>query len=442
MTNRSFLIALAIASLGLVSMLGFKFDGGKPLSDVAPYNHPIFTTSQNLTAQIADYEKRLKSDPDGQLVLTSLAALYAKQAKLTGDFPLFDRAEELAGKSYKEVQFYNDGAKVVLADIAQARHEFKTAIALSREIIASKYSRRQGKLGALSVLVTSYLATGDLKNASSAADLLVDLYPSVGSYDLHALVMTAQGRDEEALYDFKSAFAHESFGDYAESSRLRCYWGRFSMKHGQYERADGLFKEALRIVPNDPMALNLLGELELREKKYHEAESHFIEAFSASKQMVFLLGEIQAKRLAGETAEADDLNHQVEKLIRSELNRPRSYAHRLELVRLLLDRGDQAEPQVPQASLAPLANETIELAQQELKGRQSAETLFYLAKSYARAGDWDQARKTVRLLLDTGVHDPEYFGLAESIERSLKNPAKAKFYLDRQHELDSHYSNA
>jgi tetratricopeptide (TPR) repeat protein len=431
--KRTSFSALAMFSLGLVLILGFRFgssDSNKPLSDDAPYRHPIFTTSQNLSSQIVEYEKRVKTDPNGQMVLTTLAGLYAQQAKLTGDFQLFDRAEMLAKKSYSEVQFFNDGAKVVLSDIAQARHDFKTAIRLSNEIIKSPYTRRQGKLGALSVLTTAYLATGDLKNASRSADLLVDLYPSVGSYDLHALVMTAQGRDDEALYDFKSAFDHEAFGDYAESARLRSYWGRFYMKHGQYDRAEGLFKEALRIVPNDPMALNLLGELEIREKKYHLAESHFIEAFSASKQMLFLLGQIQAKRLGGNTAEASDLDHQVEKLIRNELAQPQSYAHRTELVRLLLDRGDPNE-----------SNEAIQLARQELLNRQNAETLFYLAKSYAAARDWTQAQSVMRSVLATGAKDPEYFRLAGSIERSLNNPKKAEFYFIREHAVDPHYSN-
>ena len=395
-------------------------------TSIAPYSHLIFNQSDDLMKPIVYYENQLRTNPNGPLLLSTLASLYAKEAKLSGDMTLFDKAETLAKKSRSILQVFNEGPRVVLADIAQAKHDFRKAVELCKEILADPHTRGGGRQASLSLLVTSYLALGDLNEAGRYADQLIDLRPSVGAHALRALVMSAQGRIVDASLDFQTAFSLEEFGNPVESAWLRAMWGRLEMKQGHFDTAQSLFKEALKISPSDPLSLNLLADLEVRQGKYTEAEAHYVEAFSNSKQIVHLIGQIKVKKLKGDLSGSQELRDQVEKLLRKQLARSESgYAHRTELVRVLLDRGAPSDIQ-----------EAVSLLREEIKLRQSSETYYYLSLSLFHDRKYLEAREAIREALRPGVQDAEYFHLAGMIEENLGNLSQAGFYSERAQALD------
>lgn len=410
--------SLSVLSLALVLGLALTyFFRSAHESQIAPYRHRIFVTQNSLQPRILEAEKKLKTNPDGHLVMAELAGLYAQQAKLTGDMELFEKAEAMAKKSLTTLSFQNQSAKVVLADIAQAHHDFEGSIRISQEILADKTARRGAKIQADSILATSYLAMGNLHQASFYADALMDLSPSMSSLILHALVMTAQGREDEALFDYQTAFTTEQFGDVVNATRLRAFWGRYYLKLGNYKSAEDLIRESLRISPEDPQALGLLGELDLKTKKYEQAKKDFSHAFSASKQIIYLYGQVRAMDLANDAGGASEMRNQVEKIIRTELEQPKNYAHKTELIRLLLDRGNAAD-----------VSQALVLAEEEIKLRQSAEASYLLSRAYLANGMLSKAQASIREVLGTGVRDSEYFELASQVAARAKDAPLSAFY--------------
>ncbi len=334
-----------------------------------------------------------------------LADAYLQRALAGGGPDDFAAAEAMATKSLAVLPFPN-GANVTLAKLAAARHDFRGAIAQAQAVLT-----KQPQVGAYGVLAAAHLALGELAEASIAAEAATRLLPGPGTYVLRALVLQAQGRDAEAAFDFTRAVATEDFGDAREAARIRALWGRFLLRRNAVASAGAVIDEALRVAPDDPLALAQRAELFLRTGKLPEARAAFERAFSLSRQLRYLVDLARAQAVAGDAAAALHTRAQVEKLVRADLAGADAggYGHGLLLVELLLDRG--ATPDLAEA---------LTLAQTELARRPSADTRFQLARALAATGDRVTALDQVRLILGLGVREARTFELAARLERGAR----------------------
>ena len=91
-------------------------------TSVAPYPFPI-SPPGDLAKTIDATQKRVERDHTSGMERASLASLYVARAKQNGDASDYDKAEETAKASLKSLPFSNSGAKLVLAQVAEARHE-------------------------------------------------------------------------------------------------------------------------------------------------------------------------------------------------------------------------------------------------------------------------------------------------------------------------------
>lgn len=371
-------------------------------------------------AEIAFLEKRVARDPNGGLDLASLARLYLAQARRTGDAGGFAKAEATARRSLANLTVNNEGAKLVLARLAEARHDFPEAVRLAREVLKA----RPGDSDAKGILVTSNLALGRLDEAEGDADEIIDRIPTLGAHALRALVMEARGRDLEALYDYSKAIAVEDVGEVEASAWVRTLLGRFHARRGRPDLAREYYEEALRIVPAYPQTLGLLAELEARAGAFDRAEAYYEAAWKRLPELSFLVDRAGVKASRGDVAGAASLYAKAEKLLRQDLATG-AYGHRGELVHLLLNRGRPED--VP---------ESVALAREEALQRRDAGTLGTLAWALSQARQWNDAREAARQALRTGIRDAELFHRAGTIEAAVKNPARAAFYFERALEAD------
>ncbi len=85
--------------------------------------------------------------------------------------------------------------------VAEAKHQFAEALAISHKVLRESPNNDE----ALSLLVTSNLAVGNLAEAARAAEDLSQRKPSLTTLSYRALVLAAQGRDEEAVFFFSQS---------------------------------------------------------------------------------------------------------------------------------------------------------------------------------------------------------------------------------------------
>ena len=375
---------------------------------------PRGSVIRDLQREIAFYQERITRDPRGGLDLASRAGAYLRMARATGDLSWYLLATQAARRSLANLPFNNTAASLVLARIAEARHDFREAIRLA--------DGAPGHEESLAIKVSSYLAMGRVDLAAQAADRLVAVRPALGSYTLRALVRLARGEDEEALADLKRGLTAEEPGEMGPSALARTYLGRLHYRRGRLRQAATLYREALRILPQYPLALLNQAELELRQGRYREAERHFAQVVTISEASpnvydhTVLRGLARVRELQGDRAGAERMWDEAERRLRRDVTTG-AFGHRRELARLLLERGRPED--VPEA---------LSLMRAEIRIRQDAETMDILAWALSRSGRWGEARQAIREALRWGVRDAAMFYRAALIEEALGNQASAQAF--------------
>ena len=415
------LIAGALAGGGTaVALLGHEpastqRTGLAPEASSVRYRFAAAIARDDTNATIAALEARVK-EMRSPFDLGELAELYLRRAQRDGDADDYRRAEDAAQRSLAVLRAPN-GAVLTLAKLAATRHQFREAIALAQEQLGHKRSAAP-----YAVMATAHLALGELAAATEAANAALALEPDSGSYLTRALVLAAQGRDGEAAYDFARAASLEQFGDPQGAARLRALWARFLLRRGELVGARELLAEALRIVPEYPLALAYQGELALREGRPEKARAQLEQAFAASRQVRYLIEQARAQEVTGDRDGADITRAQVEQIVRAELVEG-GLGHRLDLVEVLVDRG---------AHLA----EAVALAREEVARRPGADARFQLARALARTGKLDDALAQLQAALDTGARDARLFELAAELEQQRGDATRAELFHADAERLD------
>ncbi len=236
-----------------------------------PYSFASSEVRQNqqtLEHSISFYQGQIQKNPTDGLDQAVLANLYIQMARATRNNSWYLLAEKTAQESLANFPFDNAGATLALAKIAEAQHDFETAVGLAESV---------GNPDALGLVITSKLAMGQLDDAANLANALAEQYPTLGSLTLRALTHEAQGRDELALADFQRAIAAEEPANTAGSAQARVFLGRFYMQRGDHKMARALYREALQIVPDYPLAHLQLAELATVNGHYRTAKHHYRE---------------------------------------------------------------------------------------------------------------------------------------------------------------------
>ena len=406
-------IGLAMWSVAAALTVGCKPSQDRsdraPSTDLVPdqtlvrYRYP---TTRDAAAQVSSIIKQLEERTGTPVAspedLGELADLYVRRALLAGDVEDYRRAEDMANRSLA-LRASANGASVVLAKVASARHEFRKAIEIAREA-----ARIRSTAGAHDLIATAFLALGDLEEASAAAEVAVTLNATPTSFLTRALVLQAQGRDAEAAFDFTQAVKVETHGDPEQAARIRALWGRFLLRRGELDGAALVIGEALRVMPGEPFSLAQAAELALRSGKFAEARASFEQAFASSRQVRYLIDLARAQELSRDLPGATRSRDQVVQLVRRDLA-DNGVGHQLDLVEVLLDRGTSAD--VPEA---------VKLATQEVERRPSAETRFQLARALWHSGARADAASQIHSVLASGARDARYYELASRIDGGLR----------------------
>ncbi|HEX5035443.1 MAG TPA: tetratricopeptide repeat protein [bacterium] len=334
--------------------------------DWMKYRYTVSTTAASAEVELGYYEQKVQAHADSASNWASLAAAQRKAGKRSGDRALLDRARENAEKSLALLPHFNPAARLVQAQLAQDRHDFYAALDLADQILRENPKNAQ----ALSLKVSSNLALGRVEAAREDADYLVQRFPGLASLTMRALLALEGGREREALADFERAIRSEDFGDREGSAWVRSLLGRHHLRKENLKTARFLLGEALRILPDYPLALGLLAELEAKEGNIPSAEKLYRRAYTILPEPSFRVDLGAALAGSGRRAEAEALWAEAEKQMRLDLLR-NPYAHRGELVHLLLNRADPAD--LPEA---------IRLAEAEALVRKNRETMDTLAWAY------------------------------------------------------------
>lgn len=369
-----------------------------PASTAWPYPFPVGRPA-DATSDVAFYRKRVRGRPNDALNQALLADACLRQARLTNDPSWFLMAEQAAQASLAHQPFDNDAALLALATVCESRHDFAEALAL--------LDRVQKRDATLALRTTCLLALGRVDDAEIAAQALTASNPSTASYGSLALAEIARGHDDAAADAFRRALSREETGDAAASAWTRVMLGRFSFRRGRFALARALYDEALRIVPEDALALGQRAELEAARGELEAADDDYARAWSASQQPVWLLGRARVKRARGDTSGALALLESARVDLERQMGAS-AFGHRRDLANLYLLRGSDGD-----------AGRAVALMRAETLRRRDAETLDVLAQALLADGQPRAALTAQREALRWGLRDADMRLHLAAIERHL-----------------------
>jgi tetratricopeptide (TPR) repeat protein len=417
-------------SIGLFNFL-------KPISKATPdaytfaLNLPGTTDRrQRLEREVELGQAKVQQSPTSGLHLATLANAYWKLGKATGEVSWYLLAEQTAQRSVSLLPFDNASAQIVLAQVNQARHDFTNARKITQDILKAK----PGSDEAQAILITSALAIGDLTQAKTQVDRLVQQAPNLGNLTLQGLVEDAQG-NSRAVETFRLAITAEEAGENGGSALVRVLLGRHFYNHGQLDQAAGLYEEALRILPRYPLALMHLAALETRRGDYQAADRTYNQVIAYSQQSTniydhtILRGKARLKQLQGQSG--DDFLQRAEKLLRESTNAGHSngaFGHRRELAQLLLDRHQNQD--VPEA---------LKLMQEEVQIRHDAQTLAVLARALFQSDRLSEARQAMQSALRLGTQNAGMYLQAGQIAQKIGDSDQAQKYQTQAQQIDSSF---
>lgn len=385
------------------------------------------SVTQNIRREIAFHQQKIQQQPIAGLERAALAQNYLKMARATGESSWYLLAEQMAQESLVKLPVSNNGAIVVLAKVATAKHEFQQALTLLKQLPPESE--------ALALLTTSHLALGNITAARASADTLVKV-PTLGNLALNALVAVAQGDDLAAIRDFKAAIAAEEPAELESSAWVRTLLGRLYYKRGQLQQAEELYQSALEILPRYSPALLNLAELAVRQwqadptrSTHRDRAIALYDRFSIVNQQAptaydhtALRGLARVQSLQGNMTGANQTWERAIAKLRSDLT---GFGHRRELAQLLMERAQGQD-----------LTEALALMQAEIQARQDPETWDTLAAAYLRLGQLPVAQQAIEMALKSGLRDPAISDRAAVIAQARGQSAQASKYQAQVKSID------
>jgi tetratricopeptide (TPR) repeat protein len=400
------LIGLAVIGFGLWPLVAARPKPPPPPVPAWPYPFKVGRHSAN-EREIAFYQKRVKERPTSGIDHASLASAYLRQARLTMDPAWYLLAEKSARESLAHQPVANAAALLILARVCEARHDFAESLDLVSRV-------RPPSDDTLAIEVTSHLARGDMTEAAAAARKLVETAPTPGNYGLLALTRIATGDDDGAAEAFRRALSREEPEDFYASAWLRVMLGRFSFRRGRRALARDLYSEALRIMPDYPLALAQLAELEAASGELAAADADYERAFTAARLPLCLIARARIQVQLGNPGQADDLRGQALRMLEQQLQGG-AFGHRRDLARLLLDRAGPGD-----------VKRAVGLMTEETRLRRDPETMDVLAAALLADGQAEKALEAERGALRCGLRDAGMSWRLGQIERRLGHEEAAR----------------
>lgn len=276
---------LVIAGLAIAAVIAIV-EGGQQLLEP---DYSIAAKSHVTRESGVDTARRkVEADPASAANWAELGEAYLGDAKATGEPKMFELAKEAADRVLQFDTPHRKNARVVLAEVALSRDDFKTALnelaAIDGEFDEALGPRARALYGA-----------GRYREAAEAATRFAEKRPSSEAFRWRGLTREAVGNVEGAERDLIAAIGLESKTDLDEAIANRHALAEFYLHTGDHGRAHRVLATALKV--SEEARLNgLLGEIELASGKARPARAAFVRAFEKGRDPRWLVRQATAER--------------------------------------------------------------------------------------------------------------------------------------------------
>lgn len=365
--------------------------------------------SETKDAEINEALKFIETAPGSPAGYTTLAGVYIKRARETGDFSLNSKAETAVDKAL-EIKPDDLGARKLKAALHLTFHRFDKALETGTNL-QKEFPDDPFVYG---VLTDANVELGNYDEAVKTAQKMVDLKPNTASYARVAHLRSIYGDHEGAVEMFTTAARTADPQDKETQSWCLVQLGDELMKNGKYERAEKVYTEAMNNFPNYHLALAGKGRARAANGDYENAIKFLTAANNRvpDTETAILLGDIHQKQGdQKKAAEYYDLVEVIEQKIGAS--------------------DDQKRLALLWADLNTNLDEALEITRRESELRKDVYTANALAWVLYKKGDLENAKKASAAAMRLKTNDARILYHAGMIENRLGNKAKAEELLKK-----------
>jgi tetratricopeptide (TPR) repeat protein len=393
-----------------------------PNASQAPTEIPPARGNQSSMMAVRFLEDRVKDDPDDIVALNKLSGYYLQLHRETEDVKYLGLALRLGQSSLRVLPAdQNLGGLRALAHAEYETHDFRSARDHAKEL--TEYEPRRG-LG-FQLLGDASLELGDYDAAAAAYKQMERLDPgTVPTESRLAHLALLRGDDGTAQRRYANALAQAKSSPFPSAETIAwCHWqlGEVSLAIGDYETAEGHYRDALGAFPDYPHAITSLARL-------RGAQGDLVGAIGTFEGLVrkysdpideAALGDLY--KLGGRDRDAQKQYSAVERLSQQSPLHSRLYNRHLAL--FLVDHDLKA----------------YALARKEYETRRDVYGADALAWTALKAGKLDEAQAAMKDALRLGTEDARLFYHAGMIARAAGDRTTAMDFLRRAIKLNPHF---
>jgi tetratricopeptide (TPR) repeat protein len=388
-------------------------------SVVAASRMPYDATQAQKT--VAFHAGRVQNDPEGAIGYALLAAAYLQRGRETGDVADAVKAEQAARRSLKIRERGNVQALSLLASSLLTQHRFREALAAAERGATLWPGFAQFVL----IQADVWIELGEYGKARKILDSVreKDIFGQATSARLYEI----EGRSERAR-EILSQAAETAVQNldvpHEAAAWFLVRYGNSLEKAGKLEEAEGQYRRALEIFPQDYRAMTGLARTAAMRQDWKWAVdwARKAEDIAPSPEVVALHGD--ACLALGEVREAEKQYRLVETMGR--LAKAQGVVHDRQRVLFYADHGRNLD-------------EALRLARQEIAVRKDVYGWDTLAWACHQKGLYADADAAMQKALAQGTEDAMLFYHAGRIALARKEKTRARMYLERALALNPYF---
>lgn len=349
----------------------------------------------------------IEKSPESPAGYTTLAALFIKKARETGDFGLNAKAETAVKKAL-EIAPQDIQARKFQASLELTFHRFSEGLEMGKKL-QQQFPSDPFVYG---VLTDANVELGNYQEAVDAAQKMVDLKPNSNAYARVAHLRSLYGDHEGAVEMFKTAARTADPQDKEAQSWCLSQVGDELWKNGKYAEAEKIYDEALSNFPNYHFALAGKGRARAAQNDFESAIHFLTEALDRvpNVETAILLGDIYTRQGDAERAK-----------------------HQYELVEVIEQKigvnNDQKRIAVLWADQNIKLDEALAITEREWDIRKDIFTADAHAWTLYKMGALNEAQVAINAAMNPKAGDARILYHAGMIEKGLGHRQAAKRYL-------------
>ncbi len=360
------------------------------------------TSADGLKQRIAEAERVLQERPDdvGASLLLSDALL--RQARVTGDGRLANRAEHLLTSVLRRSPGHYDALRLLSA-VHLSQHRFREAL----DIAGRARDMRPDDAWNYGVIGDASIELGEYEDAFEAFDTMMTMRPNGAAYARIAYARELKGHARGALEAMQMAVQSTTAHDPEAQAWYVAHVGELYLRMGNLDGAEREFARAGYIFPNYPYARIGQGKVLALRGDRAAALAIFSEQFARapSLDLAARIGDLHAE--SGNRAEAERFYQLGEDLAGPGLAQTEAS------LALFLAERDRKVP------------EAVKIAETVARTRHDIFTEDALAWAYYKAGRLDEAAAASKRALRTGTRDEKMLARAAVIQAAQTRASRS-----------------